>query len=553
MTADPTPEPGGWPAPRFTPMAGHGTLATFGDRIAEALSLRIADLTDWLDALALAGVRDLVPAYVSLTVLHDRVATDVAALQEHIARLWMESASRSTGSDRQRREVWIPVLYGGTFGPDLLDVTRHTGVAADEVVRRHAATRYVVGALGFAPGFGFLIGLPPELATPRRPMPRLRITPGSVGIGGRQTGVYSLPTPGGWSLIGRTPLTLFDPARRPASLLATGDVVRFEPIDRKRFAELAAREPKQPAPEHRKPVRRPGIAVLDPGLQTTVQDLGRWGQGRIGVSPGGAADRGALVAGNRLLGNDDDAAALEMTRIGPRLRFLLPTRIALTGADLGARLGNMRLLPGSVRAVRAGEELSFDRDVVPRGFRAWLCVAGGITVPLVMGSRSTDQAARIGGLDGRPMAAGDHLPIGRSGPLAARRYRPTRPDPFRRDPLRVVRGPEQDRFDEHTWRLFLTSAFTVSPQSNRVGLRLDGPPLSLIGGADIISSGMVTGTIQITGDGQPIVMLPARATVGGYPRIATVIAADLDRLGQLAPGDTVRFVEVSLNDVPQFP
>jgi len=550
MTADASPETSGWPEPRFDPMADHGLLATFGDRIDEALSRRIAALTSALDELAIEGVLDLVPAYTSLTLLLDPVTTDIPALQNQIARLWtdwVESSDRSTDPGQWGREVRIPVLYGGAFGPDLLDVARHTGLRPEEITRRHAEARYVVGALGFAPGFGFLIGLPPALATPRRRTPRLRITPGSVGIGGRQTGVYALPTPGGWSLIGRTPLTLFDPAREPASLLATGDVVRFEPIDQHRFTELAAREARQRCYVPLQRFRQPGIDVLEPGLQTTIQDPGRWGQGLIGVSPGGAADRGALIAANRLLGNDDDAAGLEITWTGPRLRFLIPARIALTGADLDGRLGDMRLFPGSVRSVHPGDELWFDRDAAPRGFRACLCVAGGLVTPTVMGSRSTDLAAGMGGLDGRPLAVGDHLPIGRLGRQGAAVDRPPVDIPantVQRGPLRIVRGPERDRFDDRTWNLFLSRPFTVAPQSNRVGLRLEGPPLPLIGGADIISGGVVTGSIQITGEGQPIVMLPARATVGGYPRVATVIAADLDRLAQLAPGATVRFTEV---------
>ncbi len=550
-STDVPPQTIGWREPRFQAMADHGLLATFGDRIEEALSRRIASLTSMLEADEFPGVRDLIPAYTSLTVMYDQAVTDVDALKDWIARLWLDRIAVPEDHVDPAREVRIPVHYGGASGPDLLDVARQSGLASAEVVRRHADSRYVVGALGFAPGFGFLIGLPLELATPRRRTPRSRIPPGSVGIGGRQTGVYSLPTPGGWSLIGRTPLTLFDPMRSPASLLATGDIVRFDPIDRTRFVELTTREAKRPAPKGREPVRRPGIEVLDPGLQTTVQDLGRWGQGRIGVSPGGAADRGALVAGNRALGNDDNAAGLEITWSGPRLRFLIPARIALTGADLGARLGEMRLLPGSVRAVHPGDELAFDRGDKPRGFRAWLCVSGGIDVPLVMGSRSTDLAAGMGGLDGRPLAAGDRLPSGRARLAAAHRHGLAGARPASHAPFRVVAGPERDRVDARTWQMFLSRAFTVSPQSNRVGVRLDGPTLSLIGGADIISSGMVTGTIQLTGEGQPIVALPARATVGGYPRIATVIAADLDRLAQLAPGDPVRFTEVSLDDASQ--
>jgi len=539
--------------PVFHWLADHGLHVAFGDAIDVALSQRIAALTHSLRGMAMPGIRDLVPSYTTLVVVLDPALADRADLEWRIRTLWTNPAPMDTSAGN--RHVVIPVAYGGAYGPDLQNVARSAGLSSNEVGQRHAAGTYVVGALGFAPGFAFLIGLPPELATPRRSTPRLEVPAGSVGIGGRQTGVYALPTAGGWSLIGRTPLRMFDPGRDQPSLLQTGDTIRFDPIDSAAFTRMRPPTPRSPGRTPRSAPGRPGLTVLDPGLLTSVQDLGRTGLGHIGVSPGGAIDRGAMIAGNRLVGNADGAAALEITLAGPRLRFLRPARIAVTGADLGTRLNGERFFNGRARVIHAGDELNFDPAEASKGARAYLCISsasssasgsapgGGIDVPVEMDSRATDLTAGFGGLCGRPLQAGDHLAWGgsisrhRAAPVPAHRV------PASRHPFRVVRGPQADRFDDHSWRAFLTQRWRVSSQSNRVAIRLEGPFIIPRDRSDMISEGMVTGSIQITADGQPIVMLPARPTIGGYPKIATVIAADLDRLGQLRPGETIRFTE----------
>ncbi|MGB3304897.1 MAG: 5-oxoprolinase subunit PxpB [Thermomicrobiales bacterium] len=537
-------------------LADGGLLVTFGDRIDVALSRHIIALVARLEARQLPGIIDLVPSYTTLLVIIDPITAGVPAIEAAIRDLWND-VTTSTTAETESRAIVIPVLYGGQHGPDLAEVAAHTGLLPAEVVARHAGGEYVIGALGFAPGFAYLIGLPPELTTPRRGTPRTAVPSGSVGIGGNQTGVYALPTPGGWSLIGRTPLRLFQPERTEPFRLRAGDTVRFEPIDAARFADLAAAEAETPpasVPDH---IRPAAFKVVAGGLQTTVQDLGRPGRGRFGVSPGGAADRGALIAANRLAGNRDGDAALEITLLGPHLRVLRPCRLALAGADLGARINGRPLAPGTVAAVYPGDDIRFEPSASHAGARAYLAVRGGFDVPVVMGSRSTDLTAAIGGWQGRALQAGDLLSVGDATPTNGdqsarpRRPRARRPAQWRaghgHEPhiVRIVRGPQADRFPEETWRSFLKEAFTVSSQSNRLGLRLDGPPLVPIASADIISEGIVTGAIQITNNGQPIVMLPARATIGGYAKIATVIAADLDLLGQVKPGDRLRFVEVS--------
>ena len=558
--------------PRVAPLAESGLLITFGDALSAVLSRRIAALTETLLALALPGVVDLVPSYTTVTLLLDPERADPDAIVATVHDRWAATAAATAAATdvAPSRRVTIPVAYGNDHGPDLADVARHTGLSPEDVIRRHSEAVYLVAALGFAPGFAFLLGLPPELATPRRAEPRTRVRPGSVGIGAAQTGVYALPTPGGWNLIGRTTRRLFDPSAARDNdkggdpfTLHVGDEVRFDAV----AASAIADDVPAPAAESA-PSEGPAIEVHEPGLLTSVQDLGRPGLGRFGVSPGGAADRGALLGGNRLVGNVPDAAVLEITLLGPRLRFVdldQPRLAVLTGADRGAHHNGTPVAPSHPFVVRAGDELAFDPARADQsGVRAYLCVAGGFDVPVVFGSRATDLLAGFGGWHGRALREGDRVALGEAltpqPPLpcmgegencegfvplapAGERGRAQRGGEGSPVTLRFVLGPQADRF---AVAVFTGQPYTVTARSDRVGLRLQGAEVRAARGADVISEGMSTGSIQIAGDGQPIVMLPARATIGGYARIGTVIGADLDRLAQLPPGATVRFVEVPL-------
>jgi len=518
--------------PRFFDVLPSALLVTFGDRIDTSLIRRIAWFRQWIRESCNEGVLDAIPSYTTILILYDPCVKSVRTLSTQLSFGWKHL--EDVEFDPESGIDTIPVVYGDDFGEDLPGVAAHSGLTVEEVITRHAGATYTVGALGFAPGFTYLAGLPQELATPRRDRPRLRVPAGSVGIGGEQTGIYALPTSGGWNLIGRTPEQLFDPSADPPVWLRMGDQVRFRPIPADAWVEPVFSASSDLAPDG-------PIEVIAPGMQTTVQDLGRSGYGDIGFSPNGAADRQSLIAANRAVGNRDETPALEMTFTGPQLRFRRRLTIAVCGADLGPMLNGLPLPPGRPQDVMPGDELVFVRPEGSRGIRAYLAVAGGIDVPPVMGSASTDLTAGIGGYRGRALQAGDRIPVGRREGDAPGRVVP----PYRHDdgPLRVLPGPQRDRFSDEMWENLMSSVFTVSSEANRVGVRLMGPSLRPVGGADIISEGIVTGSIQVTGEGQPIMMLPGHATIGGYTKIATVIEEDWDRLGQLAPGDTVRFRE----------
>ena len=286
------------------------------------------------------------------------------------------------------------------------------------------------------------------------------------------------------------------------------------------------------------------IQVHSPDLLTTVQDLGREGFGPIGVSPSGAADPISLRLGNRLVDNLEGAAGLEMTLLGGTFLFPEGAVIALTGSDFGATLDDapfalwtpVEAKPG--QTLRAGSTRS--------GARCYLCVQGGIAVKPFLGSASTHLLSGLGGYQGRALRKGDVLHIGpadtsfRTKSLAPRALERLSP----RKVLRVTPGPQSDWFPEPSQQLFYKSTYRVAEESNRMGLRLEGPPIAQESSGEMITEGVSLGAIQITAGGLPIILFVEQQTTGGYAKIANVISADLHSLGQLRPRDEIRFERV---------
>jgi biotin-dependent carboxylase-like uncharacterized protein len=299
------------------------------------------------------------------------------------------------------------------------------------------------------------------------------------------------------------------------------------------------------------------FTVLRPGMLASVQDLGRHGHRQLGICPGGALDTLALVLANRLVGNADGAAGLELTMGGCELRFDAPTRVAFAGDDFDARLDGQAIWPGWSVPARAGQVLRFgraNRSNEKKGIRTWLAVAGGINVPKLLGSRSTDLKAGFGGHEGRALKAGDRLRCHESALSAeqpARRAFGARMLPWPLDaeggaiPLRVMPGPEFEHFTVAARELLWRAPWRITPQSNRMGSRLEGPELKRKRPCDMLSSGVISGTIQVPPSGQPIILMGDAQTTGGYPRIGVVIRADHWKLAQAPLGACLRFLQVN--------
>ncbi|HEX4667017.1 MAG TPA: biotin-dependent carboxyltransferase family protein [Chthoniobacterales bacterium] len=294
------------------------------------------------------------------------------------------------------------------------------------------------------------------------------------------------------------------------------------------------------------------VTIRRAGPMTAVQDLGRVGRRQEGVSLGGALDLFAARVVNLLVGNPEDAALLEITLGGLRLRFDDERRIAWGGGAFRARIGDDEIPAGRRAVVRPGEELEF--EMATAGCRAWLAIAGGIDVPLVLGSRSTDLRSGFGGHEGRALREGDRLSLGEGPPRkaegAARVASWSAPVEWSctargEPPLRVLRGPEWDEFIPESQRAFFKEPFAVSQKADRMGARLEGAELRRTNDWELASEAVAPGTVQVANDRQPIVLLGDCQTIGGYPKIAHVITVDLPRAAQLRPNDTVRFREVS--------
>ena len=284
------------------------------------------------------------------------------------------------------------------------------------------------------------------------------------------------------------------------------------------------------------------VVVLSPGLLTTVQDTGRWGYQRFGVAVAGAMDLPSHRLANLLVGNHSHAATLEVTVTGPTIRFDGAGVVAVAGARFDVWLDGIRVNPSQSVPVGADQTLSFGR--CRQGRRAYLAVAGGFETPVVLGSRSTHIASGTGGLRGRALEAGDRLPVGRSGrdlSIVPSRRRPIFRLPRGGATLRAIPGPDRDAFDARQLERFFTSRFVISPRSNRMGYRLEGPPLEISPSLARISTAVPVGSVQIPGDGQPILLMADHQTSGGYPRVATVITADVPLAAQLTASDWVEF------------
>ena len=528
-------------AARLRPVGEGALTVELGEGIDPATSARVRALDAALAREPLAGVIETVPSFRSLLVVFDPARVSAAAVGEAaLSRLSAPAPPLPAPAVHH-----VPVSYGGDDGPDLIEVARRTGLDPSRVVERHAGAEYTALMLGFMPGFAYLGMLPEELHVPRRATPRTRVFAGAVAIAAGQTAVYPAATPGGWHLIGRTSLRLFDPAGDPPALIRPGDRVRFGAVERDALPEPA------PLTAPASPAGPAALEVLEAGLLTTVQDTGRAGWRRFGVGTAGAMDERALVEANGLVGNPAGAAVLECTAAGPTLRFLAAAHVAVTGADLGAvlrraDLGDWRV-PLAVRVrVRAGNVLAFSG---PRhGCRAYVAIAGGFDVPEVLGARSTDLAGAFGGFEGRALRAGDALRAGAAATSAfAHAHGDARPETGGVTTLRVVPGPQDDLFTVGALRVLFSAEYQVRPGSDRVGCRLEGPALAHAGPSEIASDGMLPGCIQVPPDGQPIVMGADSPTTGGYPKIATVIGADRTLVAQLVPGRSrVRFERVTV-------
>ena len=491
------------------------------------------------------GVVDLVPAARTILVVCDTRTFTLAAARSWIGAALDEASGRPDhGGDRL---VELPTVYDGD---DLLALADSLGMSPAALAEAHTTAQWSVAFTGFAPGFGYLVSPDWTWTVPRLSRPRTRVPAGAVGVAGQFSGAYPRDTPGGWQLIGTTSAPLFDPASASPALLAPGTRVRFVPVAATiaaagtRSLSPAVPVPAVPAPSAAVPVDSPrgggrALRISDPGLRATIQDLGRPGHAAEGIAVSGAADRSALRTANRLVGNDEGAAGIEVTMGGWRATAETDLWFVVAGGWGPIRLDGRTVDPYEAHAWPAGSELHLDR--FEHGAHAYLAVRGGIDAPLTAGSRATDTLA---GLGPRPLRSGDVVPVGdvTAGAVPVAPVHPWGPPNDELIEVGLLPGARADWFDRDALDTVYDAVWTVSNDIDRVGMRLDGPVLGrAVSGSELASEGMVPGALQVPPSGRPVVLGPDGPVTGGYPVIAVVADASRDRLAQARPGTRVRF------------
>ncbi|MDF0531340.1 urea amidolyase family protein [Tsukamurella sp. 8F] len=497
---------------RARPLGRHAVLAEL------ASPNDAAALAAHLETDPLSGQCEVVVAARTVLVVGHR--THTAAIRDLLDGMMIPPPP-----DRTAESVTVDVVYDGV---DLDDVARACGMSASAVVDAHIRARWTAAFTGFAPGFAYLVG--GGLDVPRRDNPRTAVPPGSVALAGPYSGVYPRTSPGGWQLIGRTGATLWDSDRDPPALIRPGTSVRFHAVREAVAVRLPA--------DVRATVDNGDLRVLRTSPLTLVQDLGRPGYAGMGVPASGAADARSLRLANRVAGNAPGAPALELVDGGLALEALRDVVLAVAGApvELTVTPPERPLRKPPMAApflLRAGDVLELGHP--PAGLRTYVAARGGLDVPEVLGSAARDVLSRLGP---EPLVAGDELRVlpgrGVVGPPEVQR------DFAAAAELRVTVGPRADWIVDALERLCGT-VWSASPDSNRVGLRLDGEPLGRARGGELASEPTVRGAVQVPPSGLPLVFLTDHPTTGGYPVVAVLEPEDVDVAAQVRPGDPVRF------------
>ena len=451
-----------------------------------------------------------------------------------------------------RRDGELVVIDTVYDGEDLAEVGELTGLGTDGVIAAHTGQTWTVAFAGFAPGFGYMVGENQLLEVPRRSSPRTAVPAGSVALAGNYSAVYPRRSPGGWQLIGRTGAAMWDLDREQPALAAPGHQVQFRAV-----RDIVTMAPEHPA-QAAVPEVASGLRIISPGLQSLIEDLGRHGHSGLGVSAAGALDRASLRRANRLVGNAPSAAAVETVAGGLTVQAVGDQVLAVTGApsdltiespyeaddddvdfgDAGAGPSWRTVPMATPFALLDGETLTIGAP--ESGFRSYLAVRGGVDAAPVLGSRSTDTMSGIGPA---PLAAGQLLAAGgeaESGVVGHPELQPEFPGTGV-TVLDVVPGPRSDWFDRPALDSFTAQDWEVKPQSNRVGMRLQGTPLQRTRQGELASEGTVAGALQVPPEGLPVLFLADHPITGGYPVIAVVVDSQLDRAAQVPIGGKIRF------------
>jgi KipI family sensor histidine kinase inhibitor len=529
--------------PRFAVLSGNILHVEVGDEISLPCSAKVHGLFAALSGLQ--GVDEVTPAYASLAGRVDVESTKMATAIKAVERAWSSPSKGEPGG----RLVKVPVCYEGEFAPDLDGLAKRAGLTKELVVALHSSKEYTCMMLGFAPGFVYLDDVDPKIRMERLEAPRTKVPAGSVGIAGKQTGIYGLEAPGGWRLIGRTPLTMFNPVASPPTPVGPGDHVRFEPISADEFKFVK----KASVPPPPSPAGSQVLEVEQPGLFASVQDMGRSAFRHLGVPSSGGLDVLSQLQSNYAVGNPGDYPVMEVIGGFFKAKALAEVVVAVTGCECDLSVGGEPVDRYSALLLKEGDELAIGKT---KGLLNYMSVAGRLAASSVMGSCSTYHKGGFGGYSGRALKAGDVLGVERlSEHVLMRNVAASDRVSVDGSPVKAVRSPLLESRKAVEDALF-DREYEVSEASDRTGYRLKCSERLPGASGNVLSYPTYPGYVQIPLDGSPIVLQKDCPTTGGYELAAVILPSETGRFSQLRPGSKVKFEEVgeetASKDVKKF-
>ena len=576
-------------------IAENALLLTWPEIISTEQHQQILSTQQQIKALFTEHIIESICAYNSLIIYYHfqqlPTANFIEKLQQCLAK--QTDITPLAKNVVNKRVIEIPVYYGEDAGWDLLTVAKQTHLAINDVIALHSQQTYRAYALGFTPGFCYLATINEKLLLPRKATPRLKVPAGAVAIAQTQTAVYPTISPGGWHILGQTPHPMFKLlGEKFEPTINVGDEIKFTAIDKTTFEKLggiielentraATTRPAKSTNNTKintainndiSPISPFNVTILKANTQPTVQDLGRFNYQHLGFSASGVADEFAFLSGNQILGNNANDAALEVIFGQLSLTVNCPCDIAITGADCYATINNKKVAHWQLLHLNSGDILQL--NMPKQGIYSYLCFAGGLLTPALLGSQSTLPTTLQKQLKTKANEFTDILPLSTNTisnntflneekrQQALTYYLQQNEQNSTNHVIQAAQAIQKIRFIPHAlwWlftaaeqKIFLKQTYQITANSNKMGYRLNGKQAielalttSQILSKQTLSKPVTLGTIQIPNDGQPIILMKDRQTIGGYPTLGTVIQVDIPRLAQMKAPQTIQLIPISL-------
>lgn len=545
-----------------------------GYTINENINHRVLAIAYYMRDLEFVGVLDIMSAYASVSVIYDiceirknyTSATRYLTEQIELAILNCDFTVTS-----QIKVVEIPVCYDVSLGIDLIEMSLEKKMSITDIIAAHTSKLYRVYLIGFLPGFPYMGIVDESIATPRKKSPRTKIEAGNVGIADAQTGIYPSDSPGGWNIIGKTPLKMFDAKKEYPVFLQPGDDVQFKQISLEQFRELKEESEKtneklelsQPSPS------TSTLSVIKSGTADSIQDLGRFGFQHLGINPTGVMDRIAAQTANFLVGNVADEAVLECHFPACSIVFHKSILIAISGGDFTPTLDEKEIKLNTPIYVQRGATLNFKKW--KNGARTYIAVKNGFEIEKWLGSYSTNLKANAGGFNGRNLKKDDQIKVKSDSHDVGLKMKSEKQDDsffnfhfsifpwhveidnlYAFEEIEILVGNDFETLTDDSQQKLFSNEFLITMRSDKMGYRLLSDPLIMKNeNRSLLSSGVTLGTMQLLPTGQIIILMSDHQTTGGYPKIGHVASASFAALAQTPINKKIRFKLINIEEAEE--